>query len=310
MGKVLIVCSKNKGAIAPFISAQIESLKNEGIEVDLFGIKGKGVLGYLSNLRKLKKYISGNNYHLIHAHYGLSGLLANLQRRIPVITTYHGTDTFTFPNNIFSFICSRLSVYNILTHKLQILQLKLGKSFQVIPCGINLSIFKPMDKRYCRERLGWPIDKKIILFSSSFNRPEKNSQLAIKAIDEMAKTQDISIHELKGYDKNEVPYLINGSDAVLITSLYETGPLIAKEALACNTPVVTTPVGNMLQLKKLTENLQLVSYRSKDIREKLELVLGESFEHHSNEEMKAFDIKDVAKRIKNIYKEIDFENFN
>lgn len=310
MSRILIVCSKNKGEISPFIVAQIESLKSQEMQIEIFGIKGKGVIGYLSNISKFRRIIKKNNYQLVHAHFGLSGLLANFQRIIPVITTFHGTDTYTFPNNILSIICSRLSSFNILTNDSQVSHLKLKKNYEIISCGIDLSIFKPMDKSFCRQKLGWNQDKKYILFSSSFSRPEKNAKLALEVIEYLSKDQQVELIELKGYSRNDVPVLINASDMVLITSHYETGPLIAKEALACNTPVITTNVGNMSELEKLVNNLHIVSYEPEEVANKISKILKVSDKYDSSTKMKAFGLDDVAAKIKNIYKKINCENFN
>src|SRR5699024_9245397 len=106
--------------------------------------------------------------------------------------------------------------------------------------------------------------------SSSFDRSVKNPLLAQKAVNRL---KNVSLIELKGYSRKDVAVLINASDTVLITSHYETGPLIAKEALACNTPIVSTNVGDV---KKLIENLNscyLIDYRVPDVAEKLKLVL-------------------------------------
>ena len=74
--KILIVASYNKGRFAPFIVEQAEALINMGCEVDYFGLRGKGLCGYLKNLPSLKRRIKEFQPDVIHAHYGLSGLLA------------------------------------------------------------------------------------------------------------------------------------------------------------------------------------------------------------------------------------------
>ena len=38
---------------------------------------------------------------------------------------------------------------------------------------------------------------------------------------------------------------MNASDLLLITSFSETGPIVAKEAIACNCPIVSTDVGDV-----------------------------------------------------------------
>ena len=90
--KVLIVASGNYSEASPFIIDQVNSLRKLGVKIEYFLIKGKGWSGYLKNLLILNKKIKNNHFDLIHAHYGLSGLLATLQRKVPVIITFHGSD--------------------------------------------------------------------------------------------------------------------------------------------------------------------------------------------------------------------------
>ncbi len=90
--KILIVCSGNSDELSPFIQEQADSLSTLGIKIDFFKIKGKGMFGYLRNHFKYKEKIRNFKPDVIHAHYGLSGLFANLQRKVPVVTTYHGSD--------------------------------------------------------------------------------------------------------------------------------------------------------------------------------------------------------------------------
>ena len=48
---------------------------NNNIYIDKFEIKGKGIIGYLSNISKLRKLVKEKNYDIIHSHYSLSALL-------------------------------------------------------------------------------------------------------------------------------------------------------------------------------------------------------------------------------------------
>lgn len=115
--KILIVASDKQGRFAPFIEEQMAALKARGIEVLRYGITGKGILGYLRELPALRHAIRQHRPDIIHAHYGLSGLLANLQRRVPVITTYHGSDINVPAILRFSKIAMRLSAHNIFVSK-------------------------------------------------------------------------------------------------------------------------------------------------------------------------------------------------
>ena len=115
--KILVIASDKGGKFAPFIEEQMAALQARGMEVLRYGITGKGIIGYLRELPALRRMIRKVRPDLIHAHYGLSGLLANLQRMVPVVTTYHGSD-INLPSILrFSKIAMRLSAHNIFVSK-------------------------------------------------------------------------------------------------------------------------------------------------------------------------------------------------
>jgi len=75
--KVLFVSSGNSNrGVTPFIKSQGESLKEHGIDIEYFLIKGKGTRGYIKNILPLRRLIKNVKYDLIHAHYALSGWVA------------------------------------------------------------------------------------------------------------------------------------------------------------------------------------------------------------------------------------------
>ena len=156
--KVLIVASYNKNRFAPFIVEQAEALKRHGCEIEYLGLQGKGIKGYLKNLPALRRRIRTFHPDVIHAHYGLSGLLANLQRRIPVVITYHGSDINDKKALRFSKIAMRLSAWNIFVSQktLEIAQPK--KHYSLLPCGIDLSEVQLTEKNEARRKM--KMDKK------------------------------------------------------------------------------------------------------------------------------------------------------
>lgn len=296
--KILVVASFNSGQFSSFVTEQAESLKKNGVSVELFPIKGKGALGYLKNLIPLKKKISQGHYQLIHAHYGLSGLLALLQFNLPVICTFHGSDVHFKQYRVFSFLVSRLAVHNILTNIKQISLLKLKNRYSVIPCGIDMNLFQPMDRRACRQKLKLKEDRRYILFSSSFNNSVKNSRLAIEAV---SNVENCELIELKGFSRQEVVELMNACDLLLVTSHYETGPLVVKEALACSTPVVSTDVGDVKQLISGLRNCYITSSNPIDVAEKIQQVLDSDRTCESRKVVEAFELQRVARSVKEVY---------
>jgi glycosyltransferase involved in cell wall biosynthesis len=298
---ILVVCSANAGFISPFVKEQVDSLKKQGIAIDVFGIKGEGRYGYLKNVPLLRKELRHKRYHLIHAHYGLSGLMANLQRKVPVVTTYHGSDVNLKKNVKYSKITAWLSSYNILTNEKLNHTLRLSNHFSIIPCGIDLDNFKPMDRNFCKQQMGLSLQKDYILFSSAYDREVKNARLAREAV---AQLEDTELIELKGYSRKQVNLLINASRLLLMTSLHESAPQVVKEALACNCPVVSTDVGDVKAVLNDVQGSYLIDYTVEDVIQKCRFILENDETNKSREHVKKFELSVIANQIKDIYLEV------
>lgn len=242
--RVLIVANHNTGKYTSFITEQVESIRQFGIEVDYFGVHGKGILGYLSNLGSLKAKIREYRPDLIHAHYGLSGLLANLQRKVPVVTSYHGSDIHTGGRALFfSRVSTWLSAYNIFVSKILLKQAGYkGRKKTIIPCGININTFHPIERNVARESLGWDLNGTYVFFGGAFDNQVKNSALAKAAV---SKIEGVQLLEMRGYSRDQVNLAMNAANCLLVTSFREGGPLVNKEAMACGTPVVAVRVGDV-----------------------------------------------------------------
>lgn len=302
--RILFVCSKNSGKIAPFIQEQMDAVAKCGIDVDMFTVRGKGVRGYLKNRSLLDKRIHQFEPDLIHAHYGLSGLLANLQRKVPVITTYHGSDINDSKAFLFSKLSIRLSAWNIFVSEKNILKSGVKNKFSLIPCGVNLETFQPMSNEMAREKFGFSMDEKLVLFAGRFDDRIKNSGLAIKAVRLLPEARLI---ELKGYSRQEVALLMNAVDVCLMTSFTEGSPQFIKEAMACNCPIVSVDVGDV---KYLTEGVDgcfvCNTYQEVEIVEKLKAAFQLNIRTNGRKRIleKNLDLKSVADQIFQIYNQI------
>ena len=242
--RVLVVASFNKGRFAPFIIEQAEALKEQGCEIEFFGLQGKGLRGYLNNVPQLKQKIREFRPDVIHAHYGLSGLFANLQREIPVVTTYHGSDINDKSALPFSKMAIRLSGWNIFVSRKIIEIAKPKKNYSLLPCGIDLHELQQMNKSEARQRMNLEANKRYVLFSGAFDNEVKNAPLARKAMEELCDPSVVFL-ELKGYSREEVTLLMCAVDALLMTSFTEGSPQVIKEALACGCPIVSVDVGDV-----------------------------------------------------------------
>ena len=240
--KVLIVASYNKGYFAPFILEQAEALIRNGCNIEFFGVTGKGIKGYVKSfpalLRKVKEY----SPDIIHAHYGLSGLLSNFQRRVPVVTTYHGSDINKKTVLPFSRLSMIMSRYNIFVSRATMDMARQRNRCMLLPCGVDLVESQLVSRADARTALGMDEKHKYVLFSGSFTNTVKNVSLAKAAISLLPGTE---LLELKGYSKSQVYMLMCGVDALLMTSNTEGSPQVVKEAMACGCPVVSVDVGDV-----------------------------------------------------------------
>jgi teichuronic acid biosynthesis glycosyltransferase TuaC len=306
--KVLIVCSGNVEEFNlilhhAFIYEQIEAVKqNFNIEYDVFNIEGKGILGYLSNLRKFKNKIKNFNPDVVHAHFGLSGLFAGLQRKLPVVITFHGSDINLSKVLPFSKIASKLSKHNIFVSSKIHKKIGIKNKSSVIPCGVNLEIFYPIKLKTAREMLNMEMEKKYILFSSNFKRIEKNSSLAFSAVDMLK--MDCDLIELDNRKREEVNLLLNACNLLLLTSTSEGSPQVIKEAMACNRPIVATDVGDIRELIGDTEGCYLTSFDPDDVAKKIKMALQFEKSIQASERIKSFDNNIISKKVFDIYQKV------
>jgi teichuronic acid biosynthesis glycosyltransferase TuaC len=308
---ILLVCSYNKNKISAFIFEQTKALGALGMDIEFFGIEGKGSIGYLKNYSKLRKKINQYVPDLIHAHYGLSGLLANLQRRIPVVTTFHGSDINTSRALKYSKMAFRLSAASIFVN--QSMAYKICKKLDgtVIPCAVDDSNIIPLSKSEARQELGFSLSGILILFSSSFDNHVKNYPLS-KASCEILEdriNRSVTLIELKDFTRQEVNFLLNASDCALLTSFSEGSPQFIKEAMACNCPVVSTDVGDVAWLFGNEPGHYLTSFDPDDVAEKLKMALEYAEEHGRTRGRErilelGLDSKTIASRIINVYESV------
>lgn len=308
--KILIVASYNKGRFAPFITEQAEALHNRGNDISYFGVVGKGIMGYLRSLRSLQQTIRDTHPDIIHAHYGLSGLLACLQRRVPVVVTYHGSDINNANVLPFSRIAMRLAAWNIFVSKrtVRVARPPLHR-YTLLPCGVNLTDEQLLPKAEARALVGWESNNKYVLFAGAFDNAVKNAPLALATVDfyNQQHNAHCRLLELKGYSRNEVNRLMCAADALLLTSHTEGSPQVIKEALACGCPVVSVNVGDLQErLHNLSGCYLSNTYTAEELASLLAQALSFQGRTEGRKRMVAdgLDNRQVAKQLQSVYNRV------
>ena len=187
--------------------------------------------------------------------------------------------------------------------------LKIKKSYY-LPNGVNESLFRPIIKKRACEHLSLDYNNNYILFVSSNKfRKEKRFDLfkkVIKILQSNYPDFNFEMINMINVKRTEVPFFFNAASVHLLTSDFEGSPNSIKESIFCNTPVVSTNVGNV---NDICEGLKgcFIS-NSNDPKELADLVIKalniDKFDCRDTLIRKGYSIKNVASKLITIYNEI------
>jgi glycosyltransferase involved in cell wall biosynthesis len=244
---------------------------------------------------------------LIHAHYGLSGITAVLQNKVPVVTTFHNGETLSFYGNILSSLFSlrtKFMVY-VAQHIYDLAYLKRKKNYVILPCGVDLNECVITDKEIARKELGFLPHKKYILFGGAFENLRKNYPLLKEGID-LLKRDDIEVLEMKGLSRLQISKILSACDLFALPTKSEGSPQALKEAMACNCPIIATDVADIKHLLGDLEGHYICSFDPKDVAEKVEKALTFNSRTKGLERIIELGLTNdlVAKKLVEIYTQI------
>ncbi|MBN1932421.1 MAG: glycosyltransferase family 4 protein [Desulfobacterales bacterium] len=185
--------------------------------------------------------------------------------------------------------------------------MKVNKYFQkavIIPNGVDIDVFKPIDKKEAQKQVGFK-SKKNIVFIGNPSRREKNSRLAFDAFD-LLEGSNLELNVVSGVQFKDIPYYYNAADLLLLTSLWEGSPNVIKEAMACNCPVVATDVGDVAWVMGNEPGYYLATFDPEDVAKKVLLALQYSESHgRTNGRQRiiklGLDAETTAKRLISVY---------
>jgi glycosyltransferase involved in cell wall biosynthesis len=296
-----------------FVKEQVESLRNEGVDCDVFFSNGKengGMKEHRASIKKVRHMLRENNYDVIHCHHSISGLilfLAGGTFRNKCIVSYQNDPTREFGGmRLFHLLYAAFDKV-IIKNTTELLK---KKKVVYLPNGTNADFFKPMDKEACKKKLGWNTDKHYILYMDSNvgTRTQKRHDRYEKVLELLKKDFDniVSI-ELTNTPREEIPTYMNACDLHLMTSDFEGSPNSVKECMCCNTPVVCTPVGNVPDMMGDIPGCYVTKgFSSKELAACVKKVLTseELFNIRNLFLAKGYGIETVAKKLKGLYEEL------
>jgi glycosyltransferase involved in cell wall biosynthesis len=218
---------------------QVRALRRiEGLVVEHHDFP-PGALQLAAAAPRLRRRFRGQRFDIVHAHFGLSAWPALAVAARARVLTVHGTDVrHARTGRLTRAVLPRMSLVAAVSASLAAeLPAGNGTPIAVLPCGVDLDRFRPLPRAEARAKLRLDPARPYLLFPADPSRPAKRHDLARRA------AGDTELLCLDRVDPREVPLWINAANAVLVPSDAEGFGLAVLEALACDVPVLATPVG-------------------------------------------------------------------
>ena len=296
-----------------FVKEQMDALARHYPELDnkLWFIRGYiSKLHYVFSIFQLNWHLLFHTYDIIHIHSALSGiflLFAPLRKN--VIITLHGTEILDPRQYRISKLVVKKAKYLIcVSDEIEGIIKKdyPDAATYIVPCAVRDDFF--VDNRKKKDTVIR------IAFASAKWREVKNYSLFMEIITRMRSicSNEIQTMELDNKTRNEILADLNEVDLLLMTSFHEGSPQIIKEALCCNTPIVSSNVGTVkYMLDGLTHCAVIDGYEPLEylnaIRQILQTIVP-GFPIRSNGRKRIFELKydekSITTQIRQIYNDM------
>jgi teichuronic acid biosynthesis glycosyltransferase TuaC len=243
--RVLIVTTmyptQDRPGHGSFVADQVSALSRlPDLEVEVFPFRSAGAASYTDAARQLRRQYGDRGFDVVHAHFGLTAWPALALRGARHGVTLHGTD-LSHPRSR-AITLAALPFMDLVAPVSEPLADRVPRRLvrghlEVLPTGVDTDRFHPIPRAEARLALGLHATRRYLLFPADPARPEKRFDRA------QVVAGDLPVLTLRDIEPRQVPLWINAADAVIIPSEREGFGLAVLEALACQVPVLATPVG-------------------------------------------------------------------
>ena len=255
-----------------FVRDQVEALRGlPDLELELFTFGSLGPGGYLQAAREARRRYRGTRFDVVHAHFGLN-IWPGLAVRADVHgVTLHGTD-LAHPRSR-AVTAAGLPFMDLVGPVSEPLRERLPRRWvrgrvEVLPTGVDLGRFRRIERGEARRVLGLEEEGRYLLFPADPARSEKRHDRARQV------AGDVPLLALGSVEPSQVPLWVNAADAVLVTSERESFGLAVLEALACDVPVLATPVGIAPEVLPGVEGTYCAEFDAAEWREAVGRILA------------------------------------
>jgi teichuronic acid biosynthesis glycosyltransferase TuaC len=301
----------------PSVFREVAALRRLGLHVEvLVPTRSGSVTPYLELASRTRSALRRGRFDIVHAHYGYSAFPARLQRRAPLVVTFHGNDLIarTTPDGQptaggrvetrLSREISRLAdaVIVVAPH---MVDLQANGNVRVIAAGVDLDVFAPQPREQARRALGLDPSRPYVLFAANPELTVKRFWLAQEALAELVR-RGLTPELVAVGDRphEEMARWMSAADVLLLTSITEGSPMVVKEAMACNLPVVSVPVGDVAARLAKTTNSHVVEPSAAALADALAGILATRERSNGREQAREFEIMHSAAQVIEVYESV------
>lgn len=306
--RVLVVTNlyPHKGApyFGTFVYDEVRALRNLGVAVDVFYVNGRAnKVNYFLALPGYRRHLRDRPYDLVHIHYGLTGLVGCAQREKPTVITVHGIEVVLPGVALVTRLCARRADAVIVTSRW--VEEHLGRRADaIIPPGVDLDLFRPMPQDEARRRLGLPADRKLVLFAGQ-RRPDKRVHVVEEAVRRLqAEGWPVDLLIASGQPHERIPLYMNAADVLVLVSRVEGSPMVIKEAMACNLPIVTGDLGDTREVIGDTEGCFFCDRTVEGTAAAVAKALRFGRRTNGRQRVQHLSLEAAARRVKDIYERV------
>ncbi len=299
-----------------FVDRQIASLKRAGVRISTFDIgTSHSPAHILTKWLELRREVRKVGPNLVHGQYGtVVGIVAALAGK-PTVISYCGSDLLrgsavSLLRKLFGILLSNIAALRadgLICKSEQLRQALWWRKTRaiVIPNGIDLNLFVPGPQREAREKLGWNLESPIAIVNAGDDTKRKGIDLAQAAMKLVrARIPNAELIVISNVDPGRMPLFYQAADVALCCSVAEGSPNMVKEALACNLPVVSTPVGDVPERLAGVFPSCIVSRNPKELGEAIVNIMRTRQRSNGRERVIHLSLDQVARQILPIYRSV------
>jgi glycosyltransferase involved in cell wall biosynthesis len=175
----------------------------------------------------------------------------------------------------------------------------------VIPHEVDLDLFRPGSQGEAQAALGLRDDRRYVLFAASPDIQVKRFSLAWNAVARVRlEWPDVQLLVVHNEPQVRLPLYLNACDALVLTSFQEGSPNVVKQAMACNVPVVSTKVGDVVEIVGDTPGCAVVEGDELAVAGALAAILADPFRTDGRSRVNHLGCDAVAARVLDVYESV------